>query len=246
MKAGKVWPQRVVRRALFAIPFCMLFNALVIVLIMAYINGMLDEWMNSESLEEISSAAFISIVFIAYVFLAFFYQLCLGAVKRLGHDFRIAFYIGWIYVISRIITILVYGYLYATPPEMVNESDLNFVSILQASGQLEYLMNILDGVIIILLLHGFETLLPEKKDRTVRRVIQVFRWISVLWVIYLGAALLTTMSFMDDAVWLRRITRLYTENYILAFTLQDIVSFAVLLTGTLWLRKKEAVSATAA
>jgi hypothetical protein len=54
------------------------------------------------------------------------------------------------------------------------------------------------------------------------------------------------MSFMDDAVWLRRITRLYTENYILAFTLQDIVSFAVLLTGTLWLRKKESVSATVA
>jgi hypothetical protein len=129
---------------------------------------------------------------------------------------------------------------------MVNKSDLNFVPILQASGQLEYLMNILDGVIIILLLHGFETLLPEKKDRTVRRVIQVFRWISVLWVIYSGAALLTTMSFMDDAVWLRRITRLYTENYILAFTLQDIVSFAVLLTGTLWLRKKESVSATVA
>ena len=245
MKAGKVWPQRVIRRATFAIPFCMLFNALAALIMLAYGNGLLDKWFKSESLQELNSAILISFIFITHNFLSFFYQLCLGAVKSLGRSFRSAFVIGWFFVILRIISILLYGYLFAVLSEMAVEDYVVFYNLIDISDQIEYMMNILDGAIIFLLLHGFENMLSGETDKMIRGIMRVFRWTIALWVIYTAAVLLSSMPFMKDIVWLQQIVKPYIDDIILADVIPDIAAFIVLLAGVIYLRKKESASDTA-
>lgn len=238
MKAGGKWPQRVIRRAMYAIPFCMLFNALSVLIMLAYGNGILDAWIVSESLQRLNSAILISFIFIMYNFLSFFYQLCLLAVRSLGRCFRAAFIIGCFFVVIRVIAILIYGYLFAAPPGVVNGYGKFFMRILSMSAQTECLMNILDEMIILMLLLGFEELLPEK-EKNIRGIIRALRWVFVLLIAYAGLALFSVMPFMNNAGWLKQITGPYMDQYILFYILPDFVSFTVLLAAVIRFHKIE-------
>lgn len=241
MKAGNQWPQRVIRRAMFAIPFCMLFNALSTLIMLAYGNGILDAWIASESLQGLNSAILISFIFITYNFLSFFYQLCLRAVKSLGRCFRAAFIIGCFFVAIRVIAILIYGYLVASSPKIGNGYSQFFIKILSMSEQTECLMNILDEMIILMLLLGFEDLLHET-DKKNRGIMRSLRWAVVLAMVYAGMSLLSVMPFMSGAGWLRQVTGLYLDQYLLFYILPDLLSFIVLLAAVIRLHKTETSS----
>ena len=231
MESRKHWPQVVVRRALLVVPFCILFNALVNVLVALYEGGKLEWILNDQLGYNVHLAEVVSFSFISQIFLAFMYQLCLCAIRHLTWGFRWACWVGWVYAFLRLLMVILFGVLSAIPLGENGAVTGSYQTLKNIIDWLDYILCFTDSILICLLLLGLSELLPGEENRGFRRALRI-GWVVIIGLTDIGVIALgaLVLDFTGTSA-LYRVLTFYHKYHNVAFTIPGFIAFFLLMIG---------------